>query len=109
MSVTDEEIAFVRDLFADIGDIKTRKMFGGLAIYSGDTIFAMIGPGNKILIKAKGDLADALKDDGGEQFVYDGHKDKVTAMPYWSLPEAALDDPELACDWARKSLEQNAT
>ena len=25
-------------------------------------------------------------------------------MGYWSLPEAALDDPEAACDWAPRVL-----
>jgi DNA transformation protein len=25
-------------------------------------------------------------------------------MSYWRLPEAALDDPELACEWAAKAL-----
>ena len=26
-------------------------------------------------------------------------------MGYWTLPEAALDDPEAACDWARRALD----
>jgi DNA transformation protein len=25
-------------------------------------------------------------------------------MSYWRLPEAALDDPELASEWAKKAL-----
>jgi len=25
-------------------------------------------------------------------------------MPYWRLPHAALDDPDLACDLAREAL-----
>ena len=74
--------------------------------HAGGTIFAMIGPEDRILIKARDELADALKAEGSEQFVYDGHKDKVTAMPYWTLPDAALEDPETACDWARRSLSQ---
>jgi DNA transformation protein len=29
---------------------------------------------------------------------------KPTAMPYWTMPEGAEDDPDLACDWARRAL-----
>jgi hypothetical protein len=31
MAVSDEEIAFARDLFSDLGDITTRKMMGACA------------------------------------------------------------------------------
>ncbi|MFP7570740.1 TfoX/Sxy family protein [Marivita sp. S2033] len=102
MVVSDDQIAFVRDLFADIPELSTRKMFGGLGIYSGGTIFAMIGPGDAIMIKARGALADDLAAEGGEQFrTYEG---KTVNMPYWTLPDSALDDPEDAQMWARRSL-----
>ena len=107
MSVSDEDIAFARDLFAPLGDITTRKMFGGLGIYCDGVIFSILMRDAAVLIKAKGDLVDALKDQGSLQFGHD-HEKKKGNMPYWSLPEDALDDPELACDWARKSLAQNS-
>jgi len=25
-------------------------------------------------------------------------------MAYWTMPEEAVDDPDLACDWARRAL-----
>ncbi|MDA9347626.1 TfoX/Sxy family protein [bacterium] len=40
--------------------------------------------------------------------MHDGKGDKRVAMPYWTLPDAAMDEPELACDWARRSLLQNS-
>ncbi|MGB0798490.1 MAG: TfoX/Sxy family protein [Planktomarina sp.] len=106
MSVTDEDVAFARDLFSGLGDISTRKMFGGLAVYCDGTIFAMIAF-DKIMIKAKNELAQALADEGAEQFSYEGKSGKPATMPYWTLPDAALDDPAEACEWARKSLIQN--
>ncbi|SHH24308.1 TfoX/Sxy family protein [Marivita hallyeonensis] len=107
MAVTDEQIAFVRDLFRDVPGVTTRKMFGGLGIYSEGTIFALIGPGDAIMVKARGDLADQLAAEGAEQWTtYEG---KTVNMPYWILPDAALDDPDEACRWARLSIEQNAS
>lgn len=107
MAVSDEDIAFVTDLFADRGQLSTRKMFGGLSIYSGGQIFAIIGPEDRIYIKARDELAEAMAAEGGEQFVYHGSKKKEATMHYWSLPDAALDDPTEACNWARWSLAQN--
>lgn len=102
MAVSDDQIAFVRDLFRSIPGVTTRKMFGGLGIYSEGTIFALIGPGDAIMVKARGTLAEALEAEGSEQFrTYEG---KTVNMPYWTLPESALDDPDEAADWARRSL-----
>lgn len=104
MAVSDEQIAFVRDLFRDLPAVSTRKMFGGLGIYSEGTIFAVIGPGETLLLKARGPLAQDLSDEGCTQWSYEGKSGKPALMPYWTLPEAALDDPEEACRWARRAL-----
>ncbi len=82
-------------------------MFGGLSIYCDGVIFAIIGPDGKLLVKAKDSLADDLAAEGSSIFSYSKKDGKVGTMGYWTLPEDALDDPELACDWARKSLSQN--
>ncbi len=107
MTISAEDIEFVKDLFSDLGPITTRKMFGGLSIYCDGVIFAIIGPDGKILIKAKDGLADALAAEGGSQFTFEKKDGKTATMGYWTLPDDALDDPDLACDWARKSLAQN--
>ncbi|MCK0148705.1 TfoX/Sxy family protein [Marivita sp. S6314] len=104
MAVSDEQIAFVRDLFRELPGLTTRKMFGGLGIYSDGTIFAVIGPEDALLLKARGRLAQDLEDEGCTQWTYDGKTGKPSVMPYWTLPDAALDDPEEACRWARRSL-----
>ncbi|MEM6373580.1 MAG: TfoX/Sxy family protein [Pseudomonadota bacterium] len=42
MANTEEEIAHTLDLFAGLGPLTTRKMFGGLALYSDGTIFVIV-------------------------------------------------------------------
>ncbi|MEO0916476.1 MAG: TfoX/Sxy family protein [Pseudomonadota bacterium] len=95
MAVSDADIAFATDLFSDLGKVTSRKMFGGLGLYIDGTIFALVSSAGRIYVKTTPDLAASLADEGAEQF----HN-----MPYWSLPESALDDPETACDWARRFL-----
>ena len=107
MPVTAEDIAFVTDLFSEVAPITTRKMMGGLSIYSDGQIFAMMLSDGQLMIKATNDLAEALQSEGSIPFTYTNKKSgKQVSMPYWSLPESALEDPDSACEWARKSLNQ---
>ncbi|ABD55443.1 TfoX/Sxy family protein [Jannaschia sp. CCS1] len=107
MSVSDEEIAHALELFDSLGDLTTRKMMGGLCIYHRGTIFALLMSDGQLYLKGAGDFHDVLKDAGCTRWTYqrEGAKRKPTAMPYWTMPDAALDDPEEAVAWARRALE----
>ena len=95
MSISDADIAFARELFAPLGDVSSRKMFGGICLYLGGDIFALVSKDGKIHLKAQGDMADEMAANGTGRF----HN-----MPYWGIPDAALDDPEVACDLAKRTM-----
>ncbi len=105
MPVTEEDIAFYKDHFSAAGTITVKKMMGGASIYADGTIFAMHGPGDTLFLKATGPLAEDLAALGSTQFLYENKSGKTIAMPYWTLPDTALDDPEEASEWALKSLD----
>ena len=100
MSITPEIIAFAEELFAPLGDITSRKMMGGLAIYKDGVIFASLDSDGTVFLKAKGDFADALAAQGSRQF--QTHRGP---MGYWTLPTAALETPELARAWGQAALD----
>lgn len=104
MSIAQADIDFAIELFGGLGELTTRKMMGGLCIYSEGTIFAIIHSDGRIYLKGKGDVIEALEGEGSTQWTYSREGQKTTGMPYWTLPEAALDDPEIACEWARRAL-----
>jgi DNA transformation protein len=105
MSVTPEAIAAARDLFSGMGEITTRKMMGGLCFYHRGTIFAILHPEAGLMLKGAGPFHDTLAAAGCTRWTYRREaSDTVVAMPYWTIPEEALDDPDLACDWARRAL-----
>jgi DNA transformation protein len=96
--------AFALELFEGLGGVTARSMMGGLALYRDGRIFAIVSGEERIYLKAAGPLAEALAAAGADQFSY-ARKDGVVArMGYWSLSEPALDEPEAACDWARRAL-----
>ncbi len=105
MSVSDDDIAHALELFDGIGDLTTRKMMGGLCVYCDGTIFAIIHPDGGLMIKGKGPFVQVLEDMGCAPWEYIRKDGSPTSMPYWHMPESALDDPEEARDLARRALE----
>lgn len=105
MSLGDADIEFAKELFSAIPGLSTRKMFGGLGIYSDGVIFGVMRSDAVILIKAnKGPFADKLAQLGCTLWTTTRRNGNVSSMPYWTLPTSALDDSEAACTLAREAL-----
>lgn len=80
-------------------------MMGGYCFYADGRLFAAVRTDDRIYLRASAALGEALVAAGGEQLTFTRPSDgKVTRMGYWTLPDAALDDPEVACEWARRAL-----
>ena len=94
--------AALSDLFAGLGPLRFRRMFGGLGVYRGEAMFALVAF-DAVWMKTDARLAESYRAAGSEPFIYAG-KSRPVAMSFWRLPDDALDDPEAALDWARLSL-----
>ena len=104
MSITPEEIEFAKDLFADLGNLTTRRMMGGLCLYHEGTIFAIVHPEGGIMIKGAVAFQAELEARGCTRWTYQRPGKSETAMPYWSLPDGTEDDPDAAVALAREAL-----
>jgi len=99
---------FVLELFAglgpDLGPVRIKRMFGGAGVYAGEQMFGLIDD-DVIYLKVDDALRAELEAEGARSWLY---VDRKTNQPqitsYWSLPQAALDDPDEAAAWGRKSL-----
>lgn len=93
------------DLFSGLGRVTIRRMFGGKGIYHQGLIVAL-EVGGDILLKADEVSAPEFAGAGSSQWTYEGRMRKgPVAMPYWSIPDSALDDPDEMAIWARKAFE----
>lgn len=103
MALSAEFREFLRDHFSELGPVEIKRMFGGAGLYLGDACFALI-VNERIMMRGDETLGPEFDEAGSEQWIYDNKTRGEVAMPYWNLPESALDDPEEAVAWARKSL-----
>jgi DNA transformation protein and related proteins len=95
--------ADIRDMFASLGAVTIKKMFGGKSIYFNGVITAIETDG-EIFLKADAISAPKFEAAGARQWSYDG-KGKLVKMPYWTVPDAALDDPDELMNWTKLAYE----
>ncbi len=94
----------IEEMFQAVGPVTIKRMFGGKSIYVRGVIIA-IQYQDEILLKADAETAPRFVAAGCRQWVYEGKSGKVAAMPYWSTPDDAFDDPDGMAEWARLALE----
>ncbi|CAN7499866.1 TfoX/Sxy family protein [Pararhizobium sp. LjRoot255] len=95
--------AAIEEMFAALGPVTVRRMFGGKGIYFEGRILALEVDGD-ILLKADADSASEFEAAGSSQWAYDG-KGKPVKMPYWSIPDEAFDDRDEMARWVRLAYE----
>lgn len=104
MSVSEDFLGHLRDLFSGLGPIGAKRMFSGVGLYLGDDIFA-IAIDDVLYLKTDAETRGLFQQAGARPFVYARKDGREIETSYWSLPDAALDDPDEAVAWARRALE----
>ncbi len=98
---------FVRELFAGLGPIQIKRMFGGAGGYRDGVMFLLIA-GDVIYLKTDEALRAELGREDSGPFLWQPQNGpragETVEMSYWRLPEAAMDDPDEAAMWGRKAL-----
>jgi DNA transformation protein and related proteins len=96
---------YIAEVFERLGPVSIRKLFGGKGIYHRGVIVAIEIRG-ELMLKADEQSAPDFASAGCRQWTYTGSKHgKTVAMPYWSVPESAFDDPDEMEIWTRKAYE----
>ena len=95
----------VMELFEPIGNIRVRKMMGGLSIYSADVTFAILTSEGVIYLKVDDLNRVDFESDGQEIFTMTSKDGKVGTMGYYTMPERCYDDPDELEIWGRKAVD----
>lgn len=102
MTASPDFITFVQELFAPLGGISIRRMFGGAGVYCRGLMFGLIYE-DTIYLKADAESRKAFEARGCGPFIYDG-KGKPVATSYWQMPAELIDDADQAVNWAKTAL-----
>ena len=96
MATSPDYKAFVLELLTAIYPVTSRHMFGGVGIYAGDVMCALISSEDELYFKADDENRSDYEALGAEQF---------HSMPYFALPAEVLEDDEALESWLNKSIE----
>jgi DNA transformation protein len=104
-SSPQDYVAYIaQDVLSAIGEIKTRRMFGGHGFYFNGRIFG-IEANDKIYFKVTATNQKDYEDAGSEPFHYSAKDKKAVSMSYWEVPEDVLEQREKAVSWALKAIQ----
>jgi DNA transformation protein len=84
----------VRDL-TPLGDVSSRKMFGGYGIFESAAMFALIDSNGQVFLKVDDSNLERFENAGAE---------KHGRMPYYQVSQEVLENAEQLHDWARPSI-----
>lgn len=94
------------ELLASAGPCRARRMFGGWGISTDGLTIAIVadlGAGEKLWLKADDTTRRNFEEAGGERFAY-VMKGVPRGMNYYTVPDEALESPQLMAPWARQAL-----
>ena len=97
-----EFVDYLREVFAALGPIETKRMFGGHGVYFEGVMFALVA-NDALYIKVDPTSAPEFAQHGCKPFEYakDG---KVVQMSYSSAPAHLFEDPQEAKRWAMRAI-----
>lgn len=96
--------AEIEEIFAALGEVTIKRLFGGKGIYHRGLIVGAVMR-DELLLKADAETAPKFQEAGATQWIYEYPNGKTIQMPYWTIPIAAMDDPDLQATWVRLAFE----
>ena len=105
MPVTPSPLAeHCLELFAPLGRIRLKRMFGGWGFYVDELFFALIAY-DRLFLKVNDTTRPRFEAAGSEPFVYTAKDRQQVSLGYSSAPAEAMDSPAAMMPWARLGIE----
>jgi len=101
--MSSEFVSYLHEVFAPLGVIRTRRMFGGYGIYHQDLMFAVLID-ETLYLKADDSSRANFEALDLPPFRYE-RQGKFISMSYYQAPEAIFDDPDEARLWGRRAYD----
>lgn len=101
MPVSPEYRVYVLEQMERVTPVRARSMFGGVAVYDDDLLFALLDD-DRLYFKVDDTNRADYEALGQPQF--DPAKDGVHLMPYFEVPADLIEDPDELRPWLDKAV-----
>ena len=103
MSVSADYLAYVIDQLTSFGRVASRRMFGGVGLYSGELFFGLIAD-DTLFFKVDDSNRPDYTTRGCKPFQPFPDDPEAYSMSYFEVPADVLEDPDELMLWARKAV-----
>ncbi|HEY5048073.1 MAG TPA: TfoX/Sxy family protein [Rhizomicrobium sp.] len=100
--MTPEYRAWLIDLFAPLGDVSIKRVFGFDGLYLSETMFGLAVE-ECLYFKADEDSRKPYARENSTALTYVARSGENVVMSYWEIPERLYDEPEELVAWARRA------
>ncbi len=97
------DVEFLRDLCRPLGNVTSKRMFGGLCLWHDGLPFALVID-DALWFKVDAENAAAFEARALPRFSYTTKTGRRTVMSYARAPEEVWDDPDEFVTWARIAI-----
>ena len=95
--------AYCAELLAPLGEVRSKRMFGGYGFYVDDVFIAIVA-GDALYLKTDEQTRDQFEAAGGQQFEYP-RQGRSQGAAYWTAPAAAMESAAAMLPWGRLALD----
>ena len=103
LRVTPEFRDFVLDQLARIPQLRSKRMFGGVGLYSGDCFFGIVAA-DELFFKVDDSNRSSYTAAGSEPFRPLADPKRPVSMSYWRVPIEVLEDTGELATWALAAI-----
>jgi DNA transformation protein len=101
MAVSDSFLTFVIEQLDGVRQVTSRRMFGGVGLYSGESFFGVLD-NDRLYFKVNETSVGDYTRAGMGPFRPD--PTKPMTMKYYEVPVSVLEDRDAIAAWARKAI-----
>jgi DNA transformation protein and related proteins len=103
VSVSDDYLAYVLDQLAALPELSSRRMFGGVGLYSEGCFFGLIADD---VLYLRADDSNRTEFTARGMASFKPYPDRpVVSMSYYETPPEVLENARELAQWARRSLD----
>jgi DNA transformation protein len=102
MTVSADFLAYVLEQLTELGGVSSRRMFGGVGLYSDEFFFGLIAEDTLYLRVDDGNRADYTARAAAPFRPYADRPQ--LSMSYYEVPPEVLEDARQLAEWARRSV-----